>query len=268
MEPVSPSGTYSSRRIRGRAKHRPRRHRPLPAPRQRLDRRRPRIRAQRHRDHRRPHRQRRLRIPRHRPDCGGHLQPRLGPRPDTEFFFGEDFLVTSSAVTGAAPSGRDLCTLANVVTYAPAYSIGQNDAIDAKLQQLITAQSEFIMSEFSREIVGLSGPRERPGANPSESFACASEAVRTHGQSARTSSRRAASCSALRGVQRERSPLRTGGRDAKSPRQSASHEHRRDPAGAQGDDASRETVEPVARPSRAQTGLRSLARAASRNRCA
>lgn len=78
----------------------------------------------------------------------------------TELVFDEDLLVTSSASTGAAPSGRDLCTLADVVAYAPAYTIGDSDAIDAKLQRLITAQSELIMSEYSREIVGLdSGER-------------------------------------------------------------------------------------------------------------
>lgn len=81
--------------------------------------------------------------------------------PDTPLVFDEDLLVTSSLPIGAAPTGRDLCTLADVVRYVPAYTIGDNEAIDAKLQQLITAQSEMIMREHDREIVGLDeGPRD------------------------------------------------------------------------------------------------------------
>lgn len=89
--------------------------------------------------------------------------------PGTLLVFDEDLLVTSSLPIGSAPSGRDLCTLADVVRYVPAYTIGDNEAIDAKLQDLITAQSEQIMAETTREIVGQDeGPRDynidRPAA--------------------------------------------------------------------------------------------------------
>lgn len=57
----------------------------------------------------------------------------------------------STPVQNIAASTRDLCTLADVKAYIPAYV---SDAeTDSKLVQLITAQSQLILSETGREII-------------------------------------------------------------------------------------------------------------------
>jgi len=63
--------------------------------------------------------------------------------------------VTSSLAEPASPSGRDLCTVADVTSYVPGYRA--DDTTDAKLQQLITSESDLIHEETAREIIGLSG---------------------------------------------------------------------------------------------------------------
>lgn len=63
----------------------------------------------------------------------------------------EELVVSYTAAGVELPDGRDLCTLADVTSYVPAYQA--NDATDAKLQQLISAESQLIHDECGREIV-------------------------------------------------------------------------------------------------------------------
>lgn len=65
----------------------------------------------------------------------------------------EELLVTYSSPGPSTPLGRDLCSLADVLSYVPAYV--SNPTTDAKLQQLISAQSDLIYDETQREIVTL-----------------------------------------------------------------------------------------------------------------
>lgn len=51
------------------------------------------------------------------------------------------------------PGVRDLCTLADVISYVPGYV--SNVVTDAKLQQLLSAESELIHDECGREIVAM-----------------------------------------------------------------------------------------------------------------
>jgi hypothetical protein len=65
----------------------------------------------------------------------------------------EELVVTSSALSPATPSGSDLCTLADVVRYAPGY-ISDPDTDDT-LQALITQQSVDILEATGREYVAI-----------------------------------------------------------------------------------------------------------------
>jgi hypothetical protein len=56
-------------------------------------------------------------------------------------------------VSDEAPLGRDLCTLADVVRYVPGYQ--PNDATDATLASLITAESRGIYRSTGREFVAI-----------------------------------------------------------------------------------------------------------------
>jgi hypothetical protein len=47
---------------------------------------------------------------------------------------------------------RDLCTLADVTSYVPAYE--SNETTDAKLAQLVESESQLIHDETGREIIG------------------------------------------------------------------------------------------------------------------
>lgn len=69
-----------------------------------------------------------------------------------QLYYDDDLVVSYSAPAASEPSGRDLCTLVDVVSYAPGYTIGSDETLEAKLQQLITAQSDLICAEADREI--------------------------------------------------------------------------------------------------------------------
>lgn len=67
----------------------------------------------------------------------------------------EDLEVTNNLLEPAAPSGRDLCTLADVTSIVPGYR--GDTATDTTLQRFITSESELIPSEAGREIIGPAG---------------------------------------------------------------------------------------------------------------
>jgi hypothetical protein len=76
----------------------------------------------------------------------------------------DDLLVTGDVafpIIGPSPSARDLCSIYDVMGYVPAYV--PNAGTHLKLHQLITAESELIMSdaETGREIVGPADPEAR-----------------------------------------------------------------------------------------------------------
>ncbi len=54
----------------------------------------------------------------------------------------EELVVTHNAAVPVTPSGRDLCALADVIGYVPAYS--SDETTDAKLGQLISAESDVL----------------------------------------------------------------------------------------------------------------------------
>jgi hypothetical protein len=63
----------------------------------------------------------------------------------------EDLVVSTTEADNPDPAGTDLCTLADVKTYLPGYE--PNDATDAKLQQLITAESDQFTADSAFEFV-------------------------------------------------------------------------------------------------------------------
>jgi hypothetical protein len=69
-----------------------------------------------------------------------------------QLYYDDDLVVSYTAQGATEPSGRDLCTLEDVVSYAPGYTIGDDETLEGKLQQLITAQSDLICSDTGREI--------------------------------------------------------------------------------------------------------------------
>lgn len=75
----------------------------------------------------------------------------------TELVPDEDLLVAFTAAAPNQPADRDLCTLVDVCEYVPAYDPDDPDnaTTNAKLQALITAQSQFMLSQTGREIVPL-----------------------------------------------------------------------------------------------------------------
>lgn len=64
---------------------------------------------------------------------------------------------TDPVHNSSAAVGRDLCTLADVVLAVPGYddSLPSNASTNAKLQDLITSESQLIHDQTGREIVGL-----------------------------------------------------------------------------------------------------------------
>jgi hypothetical protein len=58
-----------------------------------------------------------------------------------------------------ATIGRDLCSIADVLSYVPGYR--QNDATEAKLQQLIESESLLLQRDAGREIVAIAGANPR-----------------------------------------------------------------------------------------------------------
>lgn len=63
----------------------------------------------------------------------------------------EELVVTYSLLDTPLPTGHDLCTVADVQSYLPAYV--SNAATDAKLQQLVTAESEQFQADANFELV-------------------------------------------------------------------------------------------------------------------
>lgn len=68
-----------------------------------------------------------------------------------QLYYDDDLVVGYTAQGATEPSGRDLCTLDDVISYIPAYD--PNDTTDGKLQQLITAESDLIAVDTSRELI-------------------------------------------------------------------------------------------------------------------
>ena len=56
---------------------------------------------------------------------------------------------------------RDLCTVADVVELVPGYSVGDDTATDALLQDLLTAESRDAMERTGREITPITGLNPR-----------------------------------------------------------------------------------------------------------
>jgi hypothetical protein len=63
----------------------------------------------------------------------------------------EELVVTFTLGDPALPTGIDLCTLAEVISYVPGYT--PEDPTDQTLARLITSESEAILRESNREIV-------------------------------------------------------------------------------------------------------------------
>lgn len=61
----------------------------------------------------------------------------------------EELMVSASAPSAGTPSGSDLCTLADVKAYVPAYD---GNTADDVLQALITAESDLFSRDARREI--------------------------------------------------------------------------------------------------------------------
>ncbi len=77
---------------------------------------------------------------------------------DEDTIYAEQLTVTYTSVATPGPAGRDLCTLEDVLGLLPGYR--QNDTTEAKLQELISTESELIQEV--REIVPVnSQPEER-----------------------------------------------------------------------------------------------------------
>lgn len=86
------------------------------------------------------------------------LASRLGTfDPDTDDIISIDLEITYDLGGSATPTGRDLCTLQDVLDLLPGYT--QSDTVEAKLQGLITEESELIQEV--REIVPA---RDQPEA--------------------------------------------------------------------------------------------------------
>lgn len=72
----------------------------------------------------------------------------------------EALVVSYSAADTAEPSGRDLCTLDDVLALLPGYR--ESETVEEKLQGLITSESELIHEDSGREIVAAADqPEER-----------------------------------------------------------------------------------------------------------
>lgn len=63
----------------------------------------------------------------------------------------EELVVSYTAAAAVSPTGHDLCSLADVQTYLPGYAA--NGSTDAKLAQLITAESQQFAEDAHSEFV-------------------------------------------------------------------------------------------------------------------
>lgn len=83
------------------------------------------------------------------------LYSRAWDKGTDRLFYDDDLLVISGPIGAAAPDGRDLCVLADVVRYVPGYE--SDPDTDDTLQRLITAESRTIHGETGREFVTIPG---------------------------------------------------------------------------------------------------------------
>jgi hypothetical protein len=63
----------------------------------------------------------------------------------------DELVVSYTAAAAVSPTGHDLCTIADVKTYLPGYS--DNTTTNAKLAQLITAESEQFATDAHAEFI-------------------------------------------------------------------------------------------------------------------